>query len=666
MLDPADRTVLTEALRAPAGFWLDDVIATTYTLDLVALLTLPLAFTLSSGDGISESGRVDPIALLEALRRHAGRITVFCQAGCIGTPRRGQLLFGYLESSVIEAKARREGGVFHPKVAVIRYTADPRDSALHAEEPLDPAAVRYRLLCGTRNLTFDRSWDTMLALDGALQRDRPQIIRRNRPLSAFIQALPGLASSPIGDERRRTIEKISEELLRVEFRVPDGFSQRADDLVFWPIGLDTKGVWPFGGRTDRMLVISPFVDKTCLGWLKEQTDLRALVSRSEELDFLSPAALAGIETCYVLSDAAESDVREDEAANTAASINVEEKSEDDLPVEPSLDSLRGLHAKLYVADCGWDARVWTGSANATEAAFAANVEFLIELRGRRADIGIDSLLQQEPPKGQQDRRVRLRDMLVPYRPPEVEQKPDEVDKRLEYLIDQVRRQLVDARMVARCNSDGDQGQTFQVRVESDAPVSASLPAAVDCAIRPVSFAPDTGVRFSAVSRQIASFKSLAFESLTAFFAVNVTATEGSRKLTQEFVLKLPLIGAPEDRDERLLLAMLSNRERLLRYLFMLLNDAGFHSRGKVNGAGGSWGDWDSPGPFGIPLLEPLLRALAEDPARLDHIERLVGDLERTEEGKLLIPKELVTVWTAIRSARESGAVLPKDSSRAAV
>jgi hypothetical protein len=666
MLDPADRTVLTEALRAPVGFRLDQVIATTYTLDLVALLTLPLSFTLSSGDGIAEPGRVDPIALLEALRRYAARMTVFCQAGCIGAPRRGQLLFGYLESSVIEAKARSERGVFHPKIAVIRYTADTRDSGPHGEEPPDPLAVRYRLLCGTRNLTFDRSWDTMLALDGELRRDRLQIIRRNRPLSAFIQSLLELASSPISDERKETIEKISEELLRVEFRVPESFSQRADDLVFWPIGVDAKDVWPFGGRTDRMLVISPFVDKTCLGWMKEQAELRALVSRSEEMDCLPPAALSAIESCYVLSDAAESDVREDEAASAAAGTHVEEKSEGDIPFDPSLASLRGLHAKLYVADCGWEARVWTGSANATEAAFSANVEFLIELRGRRADIGIDVLLQEELPKGQQDRRVRFCDMLVPYREPEVEQKPDEVEKKLERLIDQVRRQLVDARMVARCVSDGEQGRTFQVRVESDAPVPASLPAAVDCSIRPVSFAPDTAVRFAAVARRIASFKSLAFESLTAFFAINVTAREKNRKLTQEFVLKLPLLGAPEDRDARLLLAILSNRDRLLRYLLMLLDDTGLDSRGKMNGAGGNWGEWDSPGPFGLPLLEPLLRALAEDPARLDHIERLVSDLERTEEGKQLLPEELVTVWTAIRSARESGAVLRKENSRAAV
>lgn len=143
MLDPADRTVLTEALRAPVGFRLDHIVATTYTLDLIALLTLPLSFTLSSGDGITESGSVDPIALLEALRRHTGRITVFCQAGCIGAPRRGQLLFGYLESSVIEAKAHRERGVFHPKVAVIRYTADTRHSGPHAEEHPDPTAIRY-------------------------------------------------------------------------------------------------------------------------------------------------------------------------------------------------------------------------------------------------------------------------------------------------------------------------------------------------------------------------------------------------------------------------------------------------------------------------------------------------------------------------------------------
>ena len=53
------------------------------------------------------------------------------------------------------------------------------------------------------------------------------------------------------------------------------------------------------------------------------------------------------------------------------------------------------------------------------------------------------------------------------------------------------------------------------------------------------------------------------------------------------------------------------------------------------------------------FFEPLLRALADDPTRLDHIERLVSDLERTEEGRQLLPDELVAVWTSIRSVKSS-------------
>ena len=132
-------------------------------------------------------------------------------------------------------------------------------------------------------------------------------------------------------------------------------------------------------------------------------------------------------------------------------------------------------------------------------------------------------------------------------------------------------------MVARCTANGDQERTFEVRVELDVLVPASFPVGVECFMRPVSFAPDTAVRILAVERRIASFKSMAFALSTAFFAVSVTASEKNWKLTQDFALKLPLIGAPEDRDARLLLALLSNRERLLRYLLMLLDDAGFDS-----------------------------------------------------------------------------------------
>jgi hypothetical protein len=42
MLRPHDRRVLIEALRPPQGYTVDRALATTYSLDLVALLIAPL------------------------------------------------------------------------------------------------------------------------------------------------------------------------------------------------------------------------------------------------------------------------------------------------------------------------------------------------------------------------------------------------------------------------------------------------------------------------------------------------------------------------------------------------------------------------------------------------------------------------------------------------
>lgn len=52
MLDPRDRGALLEALRPPPGYVVDAAIATTYSLDLVTLLTAPLA-SLVGGSSLS-------------------------------------------------------------------------------------------------------------------------------------------------------------------------------------------------------------------------------------------------------------------------------------------------------------------------------------------------------------------------------------------------------------------------------------------------------------------------------------------------------------------------------------------------------------------------------------------------------------------------------------
>ena len=67
--------------------------------------------------------------------------------------------------------------------------------------------------------------------------------------------------------------------------------------------------------------------------------------------------------------------------------------------DTDLAPLAGLHAKVYVIDDGRrDARVIVGSANATRAALGnppTNVEFMVELVGRKSDFGIEKLLDPD-------------------------------------------------------------------------------------------------------------------------------------------------------------------------------------------------------------------------------------------------------------------------------
>ena len=45
MLEPEERSLLFDALRPPLGYQLDTAVGTTYSLDLLALATVPVAFT---------------------------------------------------------------------------------------------------------------------------------------------------------------------------------------------------------------------------------------------------------------------------------------------------------------------------------------------------------------------------------------------------------------------------------------------------------------------------------------------------------------------------------------------------------------------------------------------------------------------------------------------
>ena len=86
----------------------------------------------------------DALVMYEAVRRNIQRFTICCQSGAIHVPREFKGIFLWLEPSIVEVSSPHDNGVFHPKVWILRFIADT-------------GVVRYRLLCLTRNLTFDPS-----------------------------------------------------------------------------------------------------------------------------------------------------------------------------------------------------------------------------------------------------------------------------------------------------------------------------------------------------------------------------------------------------------------------------------------------------------------------------------------------------------------------------
>jgi len=182
------------------------------------MLTAPVAFAMFDRQRADGSTALDPIAMLQALREHSGRITLFHQAGQVAVPPIDQRLIVYLEKAVYPVVPPKPAAIFHPKVWYLRY----RDTGT--------GSTSLRFLCLSRNLTADRSWDTILRLDGV-----PGQETIHPELSEFAGALIEMASRthPLPAERSSAV-RLWCRLAKARWTLPEGF----DEIRFWPLGYD--------------------------------------------------------------------------------------------------------------------------------------------------------------------------------------------------------------------------------------------------------------------------------------------------------------------------------------------------------------------------------------------------------------------------------------------
>ncbi|KAF0194031.1 MAG: hypothetical protein FD169_2077 [Bacillota bacterium] len=615
MLNPSDRLVYLNLLQPPADYTLDHAVATTFSLDLLALFGTQLSLTNLTADN-SNDLLSDPTRLLEALRQTGDRLTVFCQQGRISMPKTNNLLFSYLESIVYEVQPRTRG-VFHPKLWVIRFVSEDKPTL-------------YRLICLSRNLTFDCSWDTILVLEGTVQTKRTRL-PQNKPLVDFLVNISRL-SNTLPAARQDIIAQMTDELHRVPFATPSGFEP---DLTFYPLG--DRRSRPFRELTpvNRLMMVSPFITEEGLEPLTKATR-GILISRPDELDSLSPdflqQLLAKRTEIYTFQDAVE---------------HPEASAEESEEAVVTTD-LSGLHAKLYIVEQGSNVRIFTGSANATSAARTQNVEFMVELKGKKYKLGIDAML------GRADDKYSLRNLIQPYVRSQDQPAVDPSAKKLEDILNVARTALCRATPKVSVTTLGS-AYSMQLTVTEVLTLDQRITSASCYPITQNSnWAKDLS---PAVHGAPLVFSPLSLVGITGLWAFSLTAELQGAKQTTTFVLNLPVENMPPDRDHAILLSIISNREAFIRYLAFLLGDptnlTGLIAS-LVERSGPAFSH-QSPYELPIPLLEELVRACSRYPEKIERVARIVADLTKTPEGQALLPIGFDALWSAIAAIQPGGA-----------
>lgn len=621
MLDPNERKLYIDALRPPYGFSLDRAIGTTYSLNLLTLLAVPLSFAkfeLKEKDEILR----DPISILEAVRRSVGKFHVFCQTGGIHVPKIMNPLFNYLEKTIIEVNAPHPEGTFHPKVWVLRFVDKSEKSVL------------YRFLCMSRNITFDRSWDTILTIEGEVKK---RFFSKNKPLSEFINVLPGLSKNRLTRSFYRKIEEIADEIRHVDFEPPSQF----EDFKFWPLGLGGNRKFPIIDDYWSLLVVSPFLTDRLLQGLALTKSENILVSRIEELDILKPETREKYKKIYYMDEAA----GDEEESSIETSSDSSQKS--DLDKESDLS---GLHAKLFIAETGWDAHVWTGSANATSNAFKMNVEFLVELVGKRSRVGIKKFMGENKEDNAKKGNTSFIDLLYEYESPQRPIKEKEREKELERKLEAIIKQIANSNFRVQVLSDIKK-ETYTFQLDATGIKRIKGIEGVTCRLWPISLNPFKFSLFDLSNPKLpVKFSDLPFDKLTGLFAFKLKV----EKVEKSFVLNLPIKGLPKDREKRMLQAMISSQDKFLQYLLILLfeGESSYLAalmETKLKGLQSKGRKWL----FGedMPLFEELVRAYSRYPEKIERIAELVNDLSKTEKGKKVLPEEFQRLWAAFQKGK---------------
>lgn len=342
----------TDLLRPPDGWRTEHAILTTYSADLVVIVTALLALTGSDLDHRRTGSRVELVKAVDALR---GRVRVLAQRGRVTIPNTRQPILKLIDKFLLTVETDENVRSWHPKVALIRH-----------QNIDDQSDRQWRVWLGSRNLTRAINWEAGLVLLSRADGHG----RRVAGLAELGAALAGRANLPT-----LLAAEVAAELAALTWECPPGSEVQNVRLLGSGVA---EGLPKLPADVERVFVVSPFLDaktvRAVARWGNAETR-RTLVSTALALQRLrqkDETVFNGYDPPFVLplpdlpGEGAE---LLDEATPVAAETAESEE------VPPA-----GLHAKLLFAASRSRRQLWLGSANATDRGWGGrNFEAVAEL-----------------------------------------------------------------------------------------------------------------------------------------------------------------------------------------------------------------------------------------------------------------------------------------------
>jgi hypothetical protein len=573
-----NRLNYSDMLKPPVGYEIEFAMGTTYSLDLEALIGVPLALSLA--EEMNHTFQENPIYMLEGLRRASDKFIIFCEAGQIKVTTKNNNIFALLENSVSEITLKNDHS-FHPKVWLIKYVNDKNREL-------------YRLLVLTRNLTFDRSWDIALTLEGERQE---KINPKAKPLKDFFHfLLPNVPDTT----KAKSMEKIIAELDFVHFEPGDNFV----DYDFLPLGIEGYGkeTTELFDTYHHLIIMSPFLSGSIINELKEKflsNEKIVLITRSTELHKLQPGILDYMDI-YVLKEM----IIDGEGA-------ISEEDEEEMEIAQNQD----IHAKLYARSKHNQHHFYIGSANCSRNAFHGNVEFLLRLKYKKYGFRIEHILEDLFGKDDEDNPFEKIDSL-----------PDLEEEREEDLTEQLQKA-----MKKLCRSGlrafvTEKQEKFTLTIQSK-----DIPNDIHFYIKPL---------LSQVQEQLltetVSFSDLSLLELGEFYSVKAVRDD----IPLERIIKIKTEGIPAERDSEIYKSIINDPVTFLRYVAFLLADnfllAALEQSERSKKGNFAWNSAYMDAPV---LYENMLRTVSRSPEKLMDVEYIIdvigdGDIIPDDFGKL--------------------------------